>query len=100
MCIRDRDWLRDRATAAINNGIPIFVTEWGSIGYSIIDSEANKWMNWCHTNKISHVNWAVNDKEEEWSIVIPGASTTGQWQESDLTEAGKLAKNIISNWPD
>jgi endoglucanase/cellulose 1,4-beta-cellobiosidase len=95
-----QDWLRDRATAAINNGIPIFVTEWGSIGYSIIDSEANKWMNWCHANKISHVNWAVNDKEEEWSIVIPGASTTGQWQESDLTEAGKLAKNIISNWPD
>ena len=95
-----QEWLRDRATAAINNGIPIFVTEWGSIGYSIIDSEANKWMNWCHTNKISHVNWAVNDKEEEWSIVIPGASTTGQWQESDLTEAGKLAKNIISNWPD
>ena len=34
------------------------------------------------------------------SIVIPGASTAGQWQESDLTEAGKLAKNIISNWPD
>ena len=95
-----QDWLRDRATAAINNGIPIFVTEWGSIGYSIIDSEANKWMNWCHTNKISHLNWAVNDKEEEWSIVIAGARTTGQWQESDLTEAGKLAKNIISNWPD
>ena len=66
----------------------------------MIDSEANKWMNWCHLNKISHVNWAVNDKEEEWSIVKPGASTTGNWQESDLTEAGKLAKNIISNWPD
>ena len=95
-----QDWLRDRATAAINNGIPIFVSEWGSIGYSINDPEANKWMNWCHTYKISHLNWAVNDKEEEWSIVIPGASTTGQWQESDLTEAGKLAKNIISNWPD
>ena len=57
-------------------------------------------MNWCHLNKISHVNWAVNDKEEEWSIVKPGANTTGNWQESDLTEAGKLAKNIISNWPD
>ena len=95
-----QEWLRDRATAAINNGIPIFVSEWGSIGYSINDPEANKWMNWCHANKISHLNWAVNDKEEEWSIVIPGASTTGQWQASDLTEAGKLAKNIISNWPD
>ena len=93
-----QDWLRERATDAINNGIPIFVTEWGSKGYSMTDSEANKWMNWCYLNKISHVNWAVNDKEEEWSIVIPGASPTGQWQESDLTDAGKLAKNIISNW--
>lgn len=94
-----QDWLRERATDAVNNGIPIFVTEWGSKGYSMTDSEANKWMNWCYLNKISHVNWAVNDKEEEWSIVIPGASPTGQWQESDLTNAGKLAKNIISNWP-
>ena len=93
-----QDWLRERATDAVNNGIPIFVTEWGSKGYSMTDSEANKWMNWCYLNKISHVNWAVNDKEEEWSIVIPGASPTGQWQESDLTDAGKLAKNIISNW--
>tara|TARA_B100000963_G_C22556430_1_gene639247 strand:+ start:1196 stop:1369 length:174 start_codon:yes stop_codon:yes gene_type:complete len=56
-------------------------------------------MNWCHLNNISHVNWAVNDKEEEWSIIKPVASTTGNWQESDLNEAGELAKNIISNWP-
>ena len=95
-----QEWLRGRATSALNNGIPLFVSEWGSIGYSIIDSEANKWMNWCTLNKISHINWAVNDKEEEWSIVKPGASTTGNWQDSDLTEAGKLAKNIIFNWPD
>ena len=97
--VHHQDWLRERASDAINNGIPIFVTEWGSIGYSMTDSEANKWMNWCYINKIRHVNWAVNDKEEEWSIVIPGASPTGQWQESDLTGAGKLAKSIISNWP-
>ena len=56
-------------------------------------------MTWCQTNKISHCNWAVNDKEEEWSIVIPGASATGNWIENDLTDAGKLAKNIILNWP-
>ena len=92
-------WLRDRADEALNSGIALFVTEWGSIGYSVVDSEANKWMTWCNTNKISHCNWAVNDKEEEWSIVIPGASTTGNWIENDLTNAGKLAKNIILNWP-
>ena len=92
-------WLRDRASEALESGIALFVTEWGSIGYSIIDSEANKWMTWCHTNKISHCNWAVNDKEEEWSIVVPGASASGNWSDEDLTNAGKLAKDIILNWP-
>lgn len=92
-------WLRDRADEALESGIALFVTEWGSIGYSLVDSEANKWMTWCHINKISHCNWAVNDKEEEWSIVIPGANASGSWSEEDLTDAGKLAKNIIRTWP-
>ena len=63
-------WLRDRASAALDDGIAIFVSEWGSIGYSIVDTEANNWMTWCFTNKIIHCNWAVNDKEEEWSILV------------------------------
>ena len=92
-------WLRDRASAALDDGIAIFVSEWGSIGYSIVDTEANNWMTWCFTNKIIHCNWAVNDKEEEWSILVPGASINGNWNDNDLTEAGKLAKNIILNWP-
>jgi len=97
--IYHHQWLRDRANAALEDGIPIFVTEWGSIGYSLVDQEANDWMTWCFTNKIIHCNWAVNDKEEEWSILVPGASTDGGWDENELTDAGKLAKNIISNWP-
>ena len=91
-------WLRDRAQAAIDSGIALFVTEWGSIGYSIVDTEAQAWMAWCFLNKISHCNWAVNDKEEEWSILIPGASTIGGWSDDELTKAGKLARNIIRNW--
>tara|TARA_Y100000590_G_scaffold469572_1_gene658340 strand:+ start:1887 stop:2960 length:1074 start_codon:yes stop_codon:yes gene_type:complete len=97
--VHHQQWLRDRASEALNDGIPIFITEWGSIGYSLIDPEADKWMAWCFENKISHCNWAVNDKNEEWSILVPGASTSGNWSEDDLTKAGKLAKNIIVNWP-
>ena len=98
--IYHQQWLRDRANAALDDGIALFVTEWGSIGYSLVDPEANKWMTWCFDNKISHCNWAVNDKEEEWSILVPGASTSGGWGDDDLTDAGKLAKNIIMNWPE
>ena len=98
--IYHQQWLRDRANAALDDGIALFVTEWGSIGYSLVDPEANKWMTWCFDNKISHCNWAVNDKEEEWSVLVPGASTSGGWGNDDLTDAGKLAKNIIMNWPE
>jgi len=98
--IYHQQWLRDRANAALDDGIALFVTEWGSIGYSLVDPEANKWMAWCFDNKISHCNWAVNDKEEEWSILVPGASTSGGWEYDDLTDAGKLARNIIMNWPE
>ena len=98
--IYHQQWLRDRASAALDDGIALFITEWGSIGYSQVDSEANEWMTWCFENKISHCNWAVNDKEEEWSILVPGASTSGGWVDDDLTDAGKLAKNIIKNWPE
>ena len=98
--IYHQQWLRDRANAALEDGIALFVTEWGSIGYSLVDPEANKWMTWCFDNKISHCNWAVNDKEEEWSILVPGASTSGGWGNDDLTDAGKLARNIIQNWPE
>ena len=97
--IYHHEWLRDRSSEALENGIALFVTEWGSIGYNLIDSEADKWMNWCYANKISHLNWAVNDKEEEWSIFKPGTSTIGGWDDADLTDAGKLAKRIISTWP-
>ena len=98
--IYHHQWLRDRANAALENGIALLITEWGLIGYSLVDPEANEWMTWCFNNKMSHCNWAVNDKQEEWSILVPGASTTGGWSDDDLTDSGKLARSIIVNWPE
>ena len=98
--IYHHQWLRDRASAALENGIALLITEWGLIGYSLVDPEANEWMTWCFDNKMSHCNWAVNDKQEEWSILVPGASTTGGWSDDDLTDSGKLARSIIVNWPE
>lgn len=108
--------LRDIATAAINKGLPIFVTEWGPIGYTEKDPEAELWMEWCRTNMISHCAWAVNDKLEEWSIVKPGTYNLNNlfynesksdtlsvklrtfWSDSSLTETGKLERKYIRSW--
>ena len=90
--------LREVASAALNKGLPIFVTEWGPIGYTQIDPEADLWMEWCKTNMISHCAWAVNDKLEEWSIVKPGTYNVKIWSDTNLTETGKLERKYIRSW--
>lgn len=104
--------LRDVATEALKSGLPIFVTEWGPIGYTQNDPEADLWMEWCRTNMISHCAWAVNDKLEEWSIVKPGTYNKNNvyynelinkkirtfWSDTDLTETGKLERKYIRSW--
>ena len=83
---------------SFKKGIALFVTEWGSIGYQPVDAETGLWMSWCAKNMISHCNWAVNDKTEESSILVPAASTSGHWTDDELTKSSQLAKNVIKNW--
>lgn len=93
--------LRDKATTALNNGIALFVTEWGSVnanGDGAVDTaETLNWMAFLNAHNISHVNWALNDKAEGASALKPGASPTGHWTDSDLTPSGLLVKNIIKD---
>ena len=94
--------LLNKADYAIENGLPLFVTEWGTVnanGDGAVDSAwTMKWMNFLCKNNLSHCNWAVTDKKEGASMLKPGTSTTGNWKEKDLTESGKLVKGIIEGW--
>jgi len=98
-----RDSLRDRARRALANGIPLFVTEWGTVNASgdgaVDEPETQLWMAFLEQHQISHLNWAVNDKREGASIVLPGASTSGNWPDSQLTDSGRLVRDIIRGWP-
>lgn len=94
--------LRDKAQAALNSGIALFVTEWGSVNANgdggVATSETYAWMEFLRNNHISHANWSVNDKTEGASALVPGASSTGGWVSSQLTASGALSKSIIQNW--
>ncbi|MFD0862243.1 cellulase family glycosylhydrolase [Sungkyunkwania multivorans] len=96
-----RDGLRNKATTAMNNGIALFVTEWGSVNASGNGSsdvaETNTWMDFLRDNDISHVNWAISDKNEGASSVSSGAGVSGL-QSNQLTSTGNLIKGIIENW--
>jgi endoglucanase len=94
--------LRNKASTALNNGIALFATEWGSVsntGDGEIDAaETQTWLAFLATNNISHANWALNDKKEGASALKAGASVTGGWSDDDLTSSGLLVKDMIQNW--
>lgn len=97
-----KEWLLNKTQKAIDNGLPIIVTEWGTVnanGGGKVDHEfTEKWMKFCKDNQLTHCNWSVHDKEEGASILESGANEKGGWKEEDLTESGKLVRSIIQKW--
>ena len=94
--------LRDRCNAALNNGIPIFVSESAGMGASgdgpLNDEEWQRWIDWCEQHKISWIVWSVSDKDETCSVLQKSASSDGGWRDEDLKESGIKSKNLIRKY--
>jgi len=94
------EWLREKVRRALNNGVAIFATEWGTCeangnGHLRLD-EARAWLGFFDYHGISDANWAVSDKSESCSALRPGASASGNWQPSrDLTPSGSFVRESI-----
>jgi len=89
-------WLRDEAQKALDKGICLVVTEYGTCtasGNGRFDPKHTKeWYDFLDKHKISYCNWSVADKEETASVLLPGASGKGGWKDSELTPSGKFVK--------
>ena len=87
--------LRDRATAAWEQGIPIFVSECAGMectGDGPLDIEEwTRWVEWMEAHKISWVNWSISDKNETCSMLLPRADKNGGWDESLIKPVAKAA---------
>ena len=101
-----RESLRNRARTALRNGIPLFVTEWGTVNASgdggVDEASTREWMDFLEENNISHLNWSINDKAEGASALIGTErheNNRGDWPLSLLTPSGLLVRDIIRNWP-
>lgn len=60
---------------AFENGVPIFVSEWGTSlasgdGGPYLD-EADKWLEYLNSNYISWVNWSLSNKNETSAAFVP-----------------------------
>lgn len=97
-----RQGLRDKADAAMKLGAPLFVSEWGSVnadGNGAVDTgETRRWQDYLRKHCLSQAQWAASDRNEGASLFKPGSSGTGPWTDADLTDSGKLLRDILKNW--
>ncbi len=84
--------LRQRIDEALNNGFPIFISEWGVSradgSGGVFLQEASEWLNFLHQRSLSWCAWSLCDKAETSAVLRPGTSPNQTWSDNDLTEAG------------
>jgi len=89
-------WLRDRTLQAMNSGIAIFVTEFGTTdasgngGYN--PGQSQVWLDFLISNNISYVNWTISDKNEDSCVVRPNMGLQGLLN-GNLTDSGNFIRD-------
>ncbi|MEL6869851.1 MAG: glycoside hydrolase family 5 protein [Pseudomonadota bacterium] len=94
--------LRDKAEYALSHGLPLVVTEWGSVnatGDGDVDvAETQRWMAFLRKHQLTHCNWSLHSKREGASILTPTAMPDAKWDDSSFSTSGKLVREIIRGW--
>ncbi len=94
-----KKWLRDNAQVALNRGLALWVTEYGtteSSGDGYLDvKESNAWWDFLDKNQISWCNWSVADKNEKSAALLPGASAKGGWTDAVISTSGKMVREEL-----
>jgi len=98
-----RDTLLERGRTALNNGVALFVSEWGTstedggrfTDRKVYKEETDRWFAWMDSNKISSCNWAVQSENQSSAAIKHGGSKLFGWGDSDLTESGRYVRELI-----
>jgi endoglucanase len=97
-----KQWLRDRCDEVMAKGLPLFISECAGMeasGDGPLDyAEWNKFVSWMDDKGMSWVAWSVSDKKETCSILNPSAASTGNWNDNDVKEWGKLTKEALKKY--
>lgn len=94
--------LRDKAQKALDSGIALMITEWGTVNANgdggVDKKESDLWIAFAKKNNLSMCNWAMNDKKEGASQLKQSTAPDGKWTDTDLTENGLYVKDMVLNW--
>lgn len=91
--------LRNKMTAAINKGLPVFVTEYGicdASGNGAIDKkEADRWIQTMDEYGVSYIAWNLSNKQESSSIIKSSCPKVSGFKKSDLSDEGKWLYSML-----
>ncbi len=86
--------------AAIDAGLPIFVSEYGicdASGSGAIDQDqADQWVRTMDEHQVSYVAWNLSNKNETSAILKSDCQKTSGFSEEDLSPAGKWLYQMLA----
>lgn len=91
--------LRQKAINAMNRGVALFVTEYGTTnasgdgGYN--EAESLVWWDFLEEHQISSCNWSIGNKGETSAALTPGLQSQSHWSTNQLTTSGKLVREYL-----
>ena len=91
--------LRNKMTAAINKGLPVFVTEYGicdASGNGAIDKkEADRWIKTMDEYVVSYIAWNLSNKQESSSIIKSSCPKVSGFKKSELSDEGRWLYHLL-----
>lgn len=84
-------WVIDNAR---RNDLAIFVSEWGFSnrdpnGVSNLE-QVGKFLDYLDDNKISWINWSLNNKDEHSAAISSTSNKLSRWSNRDLSDSGRF----------
>ena len=100
------DSYRQKADTALNQGLALFMTEWGTMtsdgagAYDWVNTDT--WLNFMQTRNLSWCNWDYSDEEQygksvNSSALSPGSGAALLWDNTSME--GDSIKKFIANPP-
>ncbi len=94
------DSLRNTMAAAIDAGLPVFVSEYGicdASGNGGIDvAQANAWVQIMDQYKVSYVAWNISNKNETSAIIRSGVDKVSGLTWDDLSDSGRWLYQVLT----
>lgn len=94
-----KDYLRDKMKAAVDGGLPVFVSECAGMEASgdgpLNAAEWQKWVDLMEDLRVSYACWSLSDKNETCSMLLPRAEKDGKWTDDLIKPWGKMVRETL-----